>query len=72
MNLLPKPDAKLLEAAARLKNLPDFQQILQHQQARYSYLLELLVTAAPDDVPRLQGQAQELREFFALLKDLKR
>lgn len=69
---LPKPDTRTLEALARLKNQPDFQLFVKHQQALYDYHKEMLVHCAPADVPREQGRAAQLQDLFSLVnKDSK-
>lgn len=65
---LPKPDQRTLDGLARLKNQPDFQLFVKHQQAMYAYYTEMLVTAAPADVQSLQGKALQLRDFLDLVK----
>ncbi len=69
---LPKPDARLLEAVARLRNSPDFQAFAKHQQALLDYTKDVLVNCTPADVPRFQGRAAQLQDLISLMtKDLK-
>lgn len=64
----PKPDQALFEALARLRNFPDFQRLVKYQREMHEYHKHLLVTAAPTDIPALQGKAQEQLAFFNLLE----
>lgn len=64
----PKPDQALLDALARLRNFPEFQRLVKYQREMHDYHKHMLVTAAPADVPALQGKAQEQRAFFDLLE----
>ena len=64
----PKPDQALLESLARLRGFPDFQRLVKYQREMHEYHKYLLVTAAPADIPALQGKAQEQQAFFALIE----
>jgi len=64
----PQPPRELLDSLARLRNFPDFQRLVKYQQEMHEYHKFLLITAAPADVPALQGKAQEQLEFFKLLE----
>lgn len=65
---LPKLDKRALDGIARLKNQADFQLLVKHYAALYDYIKDCLVTAQPADVPTLQGQARQLREFLDNVK----
>lgn len=64
---LPKPDKQLLDSIYRLKNTPEFQLLVSYQRALLEHHKNALVTAAPEDVPRMQGRAANLQDFLDLL-----
>jgi chromatin segregation and condensation protein Rec8/ScpA/Scc1 (kleisin family) len=61
-----KPDQKVLEAVARLKNYPDFRLYTEHLQASLAEAKDLLVNSQPADVPTLQGRAKMLADLLKL------
>lgn len=66
----PKPDDRLRDSLARLRNNPDFQLYQKHLDATQSYLIGQLITAnAPSDVPLLQGRIRQLSDLSELTKE---
>ena len=69
MNSFPKPDARLTDACARLRNNPDFRLLRDHMAKLEQYHTGCLVTAQPPDVPLLQGRVRQLQDLSDLTKD---
>lgn len=64
----PKPDQRVLDAIARLKNNPDFQAFKAHQLAMLEYTKHQLVFSQPPATANLQGRVMEQLDFFDLFK----
>lgn len=61
-----KPDQRTTDAIARLKNSSDYRVYTEFLKGSLDEAKDLLITAQPIDVPRLQGRAKMLSDLLAL------
>lgn len=65
----PKPDPKLRECLARIRNMHEFREYQRYVDQLDAYYKHLLVQATPADVPHLQGRIRQLNDLSNLIKE---
>lgn len=67
----PKPDSRLKDACARLRNNADFRLLLEYNKAQLAHAQERLMTASVEALGQLQGRALQITDLIELIETKK-
>ena len=67
----PKPDSRLKDAMARLRNQADFRLLLDYNKAQLAHIHERLTTVSVEALGQLQGRALQISDLIELAETKK-